>query len=209
MWQGGACRAMKGSAPWQPCFASPPPPLRCAHPAHPCLPACLPALPHCPACAAGHTFPREAYDILVYINRAYLSTLMALLYPLQSGRLALRWVVGWVVVARGASAGLNSPLPAAGRPYRPLCPSRPPSYFAPPPPPLAWPAGQCTRWAPSSRRPQTCWQAACARRQTAWTRGPTMRQPWVSWGAAGLLLDGCLVARVPLSSAADGPAASE
>ncbi len=41
---------------------------------------------------AAHTFPREAYDIMLYINRAYLSSLMALLYPLQSGRLALRRV---------------------------------------------------------------------------------------------------------------------
>ena len=54
--------------------------LRAACPALPCLPA-------------ARAFPREAYELLLFINRAYLSSLMALLYPLQSGRLALRWVL--------------------------------------------------------------------------------------------------------------------
>jgi len=43
-----------------------------------------------PSVAAAHTFPKEAYEILLYIARAYLSSVMSLLYPLQSGRLALR-----------------------------------------------------------------------------------------------------------------------
>lgn len=45
---------------------------------------------HPPSHHAAHVFPREAFELLLYINRAYLSSLMALLYPLQSGRLALR-----------------------------------------------------------------------------------------------------------------------
>lgn len=46
--------------------------------------------PPSPRLLAAHTFPKEAYEILLYIARAYLSSVLSLLYPLQSGRLALR-----------------------------------------------------------------------------------------------------------------------
>lgn len=55
-------------------------------PLHPSLASCAPSLP----ALAAHTFPKEAYEILLYIARAYLSSILSLLYPLQSGRLAMR-----------------------------------------------------------------------------------------------------------------------
>lgn len=59
--------------------------------------------PSLPAFAA-HTFPKEAYEILLYIARAYLSSILSLLYPLQSGRLAMR-CAGCAVVVHAACCG--------------------------------------------------------------------------------------------------------
>lgn len=131
-----------------------------------------PPFPHRSAPAA-HTFPREAFELLLHINRAALSSLTALLYPLQSGRLALRWGSGALLRARAAGCAARRGIGAAAS--RHPCPLPLPHSSAVP----SLAAGRSTRCSASSTMPPTCWPRACRRQRTALMRGLPMLRPSV------------------------------